>query len=158
LAQVYADQGDLARGREVLERFANAHPDVARPRAAIGVLYLSAGREAEARPWLEQALTLDSREPFAAASLARLYLADPSKADAAVDLARSAATQLADQADVHDTLGQAYLKTGRLRSAVPELERAVALDGTNAAYRAHLDEAKRALAVENEVRRTSAKP
>jgi len=59
---------------------------------------------------------------------------------------------------VHDTLGQAYQKTGRLRSAVAELERAVAIDGANAAYRAHLDEAKRALAVESEIRRTSAQP
>jgi cellulose synthase operon protein C len=154
LAQTYAQEGDVEKARGVLEPFAKRHPESAQPLTAIGVIYQSAGREADARPWFEQAIAVDSREPVAAATLARMYLGDPSKADAALDLARTAATALADQADVHDTLGQAYFKTGRYRSAVSELERAVAIDGSDASYKRHLDEARRALATENEFSRT----
>ncbi|HEY7290942.1 MAG TPA: tetratricopeptide repeat protein, partial [Vicinamibacterales bacterium] len=58
------------------------------------------------------------------------------------------AAQLPEQADVHDTLGWAYFKAGRLRSAVAELERAASLDARQSSYQQHLEEARRALAVE----------
>jgi tetratricopeptide (TPR) repeat protein len=150
LAHVYAEQGDAKRARTLLEQFAARHPDAAAPRTAIGVIAEAAGQLADAQRWYEQALTIDSREPVAAAALARLYLADPSRIERAVDLARTAATRAGDQADVHDTLGWAYFKSGRTRSAVAELERAVALDSANAGYRDHLSEARRALAAEIE--------
>jgi len=156
LANVYAEQGDGARARALLEQFASKHPDMAAPRTAIGVIYQAAGQPDEARKWYEQAITIDPREPVAAAHLARLYLEDPAKIESAVDLARTAATQSGDQPDVHDTLGWAYFKSGRTRSAVAELEQAVRLDEGNATYQSHLSDARRALAAENEQNKATA--
>jgi len=156
LANIYAEQGDSARARALLEQFASKHPEMAAPRTAIGIIHQAAGQHDEARKWYEQAITIDPREPVAAARLARLYLDDPAKIQSAVDLARTAATQSADQPDVHDTLGWAYFKSGRTRSAVAELEQAVALDSSNATYHSHLSEARRALAAENEQNKATA--
>lgn len=156
LAHVYRVQGDTDRARTILEQFANRHRDSAAPRTAVGVIYDESGDAAKARSWYEQALTIDPHEPVASGNLARLYLSDASKLDEAVDLARTSITQSGDQADVHDTLGWAYLKTGRIRSAVAELERAVALAPHDAAYQHHLAEARRAAAADAEQNKATA--
>jgi Flp pilus assembly protein TadD len=122
----------------------------------VGVIYDAAGQPADAKRWYEQALTIDSREPVAAANLAKLYLGDASTIERAVDLARTAATRAGDQPDVHDTLGWAYFKSGRLRSAVAELEQAATLDAANPVYRDHLAQARRALDLENEKNKATA--
>jgi Flp pilus assembly protein TadD len=150
LSHVYAAQGNSGKARELLERFAARHPDAAAPRTAIGIVLQQDGRIADAQKWFEQALAIDSREPVAAGRLARIYVDDAARVETAIDLARTAASEAPDDAEVRDTLGRAYLKSGRLRSAVSELERAVALNTSDAAYRQHLDEARKALAKETE--------
>jgi tetratricopeptide (TPR) repeat protein len=156
LAHVYRAQGDSDRARTMLEQFAKRHADSAASRTAVGVIYDEGGDAAKARSWYEQALTIDPHEPVASGNLARLYLSDTSKLDEAIDLARTSITQSGDQADVHDTLGWAYFKTGRIRPAVAELERAVALAPHDAAYQQHLAEARRVAAADAEQNKATA--
>ena len=53
--------------------------------------------------------------------------------------------RLPGDADVHDTLGWVAFRAGRLTLAASELERAVALDANEPAYRNHLQEVRRAI-------------
>ena len=148
LSQIYASRGDLDRARTTLESLAAHAPQSAEARTAVGLVLQAVGRNDDARKWFEQAIALQPDEPIAANKLARLYAADGSNADSAVDLARIAVTRLPDEAEVHDTLGWAYFKAGRLSQAAPELERAVTIDPRDAQYKQHLSELRRAQAQE----------
>jgi tetratricopeptide (TPR) repeat protein len=148
LSQVYASRGDLERARTTLESLANHAPQSAEARTAVGLVLQAAGHDGEARKWYEQAVALQSDEPIAANKLARIYASDGSDAEAAVRLGRLAATRLPDEPEVHDTLGWAYYKAGKLSLAVPELERAIALDPHDPRFRPHLNEVRRAQAQE----------
>ena len=144
-AQMLMSRRDFAGARAILEGLARRQPNAAAPRTAIGIVLEADGKTKEARGWYEQAIALDPNDALAANNLARIYTDDPSTADRAVRLAQSAATALPNEAVVHDTLGWAYYKAGSLKLASAELERAVALDGTDAAFQKHLDEVKTAL-------------
>jgi Flp pilus assembly protein TadD len=148
LSQIYASRGDLERARTTLESLAAHAPQSGEARTAVGLVLQAAGREADARKWFEQAITLQPDEPIAANKLSRLYSAEGTNPEKAVELARIAVTRLPDDAEVHDTLGWAYLKAGRLSLAGPELERAVAIDPRDPQYKEHLNDLRRALAQE----------
>jgi tetratricopeptide (TPR) repeat protein len=148
LSQIYASRRDFDRARETLEALAAVDPQSAEARTAVGLVLQAAGRDADARRWYEQAIALQPDEPIAAHKLARLYASDGSNPDAAVSLGQIAATRLPDEAEVHDTLGWAYYRAGRLRLAMPEIERAIALDPREPEFRRHLDEVRRARAEE----------
>jgi len=148
LSQIYASRGDLDRARTTLESLAAHAPQSAEARTAVGLVLQAVGRNDDARKWFEQAIALQPDEPIAANKLARVYAADGSKADSAVELARIAVTRLPDEAEVHDTLGWAYFKAGRLSQAAPELERAVTIDPRDVQYKQHLSELRRAQAQE----------
>jgi tetratricopeptide (TPR) repeat protein len=148
LSQIYTSRRDFERARATLESLAAHAPQSAEARTAVGLVLQAAGRDADARTWYEQAIALQPDEPIAANKLARLYASDGSNPDAAVRLGQLAATRLPHEAEVHDTLGWAYYKAGRLRYAIPELERAVALDARDPQFRQHLDEVRRAQAEE----------
>lgn len=148
LAQLYVQRRDYERAQKLFDSLARRYPDAAAPHTAAGIVLEAAGRQADARAAYEQAITLDPNDPVAAYSLARMYTADPSKLESAVSLAQTAAVGAPDRPDVHDALGWAYFKTGRLRSAADELERAVALGPQNAGYKQHLAEVRRALDAE----------
>ncbi len=159
LAQIYVARRDFDRARTVFEAIARSYPDAAAPRTGEGIVLEKAGRTSEARAAYEQAIARDPNDPVASYALARLYAADPAMVESAVALAQVAAAGAPTQPDVHDTLGWAYYKSGRLRSAADELERAVSLAPGDTGYRAHLAEVKRALATETRddptVRRTA---
>ena len=150
LAHVYASRGDLDVARVTLERFAAAQPDAAAPRTALGIVLEAAGRPAEARARYEQALALDAREPVASNNLARLYATDEGRIGQAFELARTAAAQLPDDADVHDTLGWVAFRTGRLSLAASELKRAVALNAGEPIYQSHLRDVRAEIAAQAE--------
>ncbi len=159
LAQLYIARRDFDRARALFDTIARAFPDAAAPRTASGIVLEKAGRSADARAAYEQAIARDPNDPVASYALARMYTNDPTKLESAVSLAQTAAAGAPAQPDVHDVLGWAYYKTGRLRSAADELERAVSLNPADATYRAHLAEVKKALAADTHdepaVRRTS---
>ncbi|HZT75044.1 MAG TPA: tetratricopeptide repeat protein [Vicinamibacterales bacterium] len=159
LAQLYVARRDFDRARALFESIARAYPDAAAPRTAEGIVLEKAGRTAEARAAYEQAIARDPTDPVASYALARMYTDDPNMVESAVTLAQTAAAGAPADADVHATLGWAYYKTGRLRSASDELERAVSLDPKDETYRTHLAEVKQALAKETHeeasVRRTA---
>ena len=157
LAQVYASRGDLDRARVMLEQFASAQPNAAAPRTALGMILEAAGRPAEARARYEQALALDPREPVASNNLARLYAADDSRIGQALELARNAAARLPGDADVHDTLGWAAFRAGRLSLAAAELERAVALNKSEPSYQSHLRDVRAEIAAEAAAQAAAAK-
>jgi Flp pilus assembly protein TadD len=72
---------------------------------------------------------------------AALARGEPERAIAHLEAARR---QAPGRADVRDQLGVAYARAGRLDDAIAELERAVALDCTNAQAARHLDIARAA--------------
>jgi predicted Zn-dependent protease len=150
LAHVYAESGDTERARALVAGFAAKHPDLAAPRTALGIIQEAAGRRDEAKKAFEAALALDPRAAVAAGRLARIYLDTGAPLDSTIDLARTAVSSEPDQADNHATLGRAYFKAARLRSAVAELERAALLDGSDAGVKKDLEEARRALTAEQE--------
>jgi tetratricopeptide (TPR) repeat protein len=160
LAQVYVSRHDFDRARSVFDAVAKSYPDAAAPHTGAAIVLEAAGRAADARAAYEQAIARDPNDPVAAYALARIYTSDPLMVDSAVTLAQTAAAGAPAEPQVHDVLGWAYFKTGRLQSAVDELERAVSMKPDEASYRAHLTEAKRAVAAESKtsdpaVRRTS---
>jgi tetratricopeptide (TPR) repeat protein len=142
LAQIYGARGDYDRARVTLEKAAAQLPASAAPRTALGVVLEAAGRPADARKRYEQALALEPGEPVASNNL---YAADEAQVLPALELARNAAAALPGDADVHDTLGWVAFRAGRLTLAASELARAVALDGSEPAYRNHLQEVRRAI-------------
>jgi len=151
LANLYAQRGDVARAQQILETYIAAHGDVAAPRTALGRLLQADNRPAEARAAYEQALALDPVEPVAANNLARLYVNEDAHVSRALELARTAASGLPNDASAHDTLGWIAFRAGQLSLAGAELERAVALSPREPLYKNHLriirialDEAARA--------------
>jgi tetratricopeptide (TPR) repeat protein len=148
LSQIYASRREFDRARATLESLAAHAPQSAEARTAVGLVLQATGRDADARNWYEQAITLQPDEPIAAQKLARLYASDGSNPDGAVRLGQIAATRLPNEPEVHDTLGWAYYRAGRLRLALSEIERAIALDPDAPEYRKHLDEVRRARAEE----------
>jgi tetratricopeptide (TPR) repeat protein len=148
LSQIYSARGDFDRARTTLESLAAHAPQSAEARTAVGLVLQAAGRDSEARKWYEQAITLQPDEPIAAHRLSRLYTSDGSSPDAAVRLGQLAVTRLPNEPEVHDTLGWAYYKAGKLRLAVPELERAIALNPRDPQFKQHLNEVRRAQAEE----------
>ena len=157
LAHVYAARGDLERARVTLEQAAKQLPDAAAPRTALGIVLQAAGRPDDARARYEQALALDPGDAIASNNLARIYAADAAKVAPALELARNAAARLPADADVHDTLGWVAFKAGRLTLAASELERAIALDASEPAYRNHLQEVRRAIEDERAAAAAAAK-
>lgn len=148
LADLYASRGDLERARLTLDQFAARHPQSAQARTALGIVLEAAGRPADARARYEEALTIDPKEPVASNNLARLYAADEATIDRAIELARTAVARLPNDADVHDTLGWAAFRAGRLSLAASALEHAVALSPRDATYQGHLSDVKHAIAEE----------
>lgn len=141
-AQIEMGRGDFAGARAILEGLARRQPTASAPRTAVAIVLEAEGKNAEARGWYEQAIALDPNDALASNNLARIYANDPSTADRAVRLAQSAVAAMPNEAGVHDTLGWAFYKTGNPTRASAELERAVALDPSNAAYQKHLEELK----------------
>jgi cellulose synthase operon protein C len=158
LAQVYVMRGELPRAQKMFEDLARAHPEASAPKTATGIILEAVGRPAEARVAYEQAIALDPNDAVASFNLARIYTNDPAKIESAVALAQTAAAGAPAEPDVHDTLGWAYFKNGKLRSAAAELERAVTLDPQDASFKQHLAEVRRALDAETKdasVKRTA---
>ena len=145
LADLYVSRGDAARAATLLEQYVARHGDEAAARTALGIALDAAKRPAQARAAYEQALAIDSAEPVAANNLARIYASDDSRLLQALDLAQTAAARLADDPDAHDTLGWIAFKARRLSLAATELERAVALNGRNPTYQAHLAQIRTAI-------------
>jgi tetratricopeptide (TPR) repeat protein len=148
LAHTYASSGDVARARSTLEQFADRNPNDAAPRTALGIVLEAAGRPADARVRYEQALALDPGDAVASNNLARIYATDDARIGQAVELARNAAARMPNDADVRDTLGWVAFRAGRLNLAASELERAVALNGSEPMYRNHLEAVRQAIAEE----------
>jgi len=153
LADLYTSRGDNDKARGVFESLAKHNPQSAAARTAVGIVLERQKRVADARRWYEEALALDPTEPYAAHNLARIYTNDKSNIDAAVRLARVALTRLGDEAQAHDTMGWAYLMSGSPALAVPELQRATAMDPQSTVFRGHFEQARRAL--EQEPKRPS---
>jgi Flp pilus assembly protein TadD len=138
LANLYAGRGDLSRAEQTLTQYIGRHGDVASAHSALGIVLEAANRPKEARAAYEQALALDPVEPIASNNLARIYASDEAQVTRALELARTAASSLPNDADAHDTLGWIAFRAGRLSLAAAELERAVALNGHEPIYQNHL--------------------
>jgi Flp pilus assembly protein TadD len=145
LAPIYAGRRDFDRARATLEQAATRQPDSAPPPMALGIVLEAIGRPADARARYGQALALDPGDRVASNNLARIYAADDAMVSPALQLALNAAARMPDDADVRDTLGWVAFRAGRLTLAASELERAVALNPGEPAYRKPLQEVRRAI-------------
>lgn len=148
LGQVRAERGDLAGALQIYHALAADYPTSASARSAEGLVLEAAGRGADARKAFEDSIALDPNDFVAAAHLARYYADEDANVMTAVRLGQRAIARMPDDAEAHDTLGRAYLKSGKAEVATHEFERAVALDAQNQTYRSHLAAARKAAADE----------
>lgn len=129
LTDLHTRMGTLEKARAEFADTARQHPGS--PAATmVGLLLAAEGKTAEAQQSLEAVLAAAPANGVAASVLARLYLNDPTRLDAALALARRARLHLPNAAEPADTLGLAYLKKGQFALAVPHLEAAVSIDPT----------------------------
>jgi len=145
LGNLYLRRGDVNRAQRILQEYVKQHGDVAAAQTALGTVLEKANRPKEARAAYEQALALDPADATAANNLARLYANDDAQVPRALDLARTAASALPNDADAHDTLGWIAFRAGSLSLAASELQRAVALNGREPLYQNHLRAVRRAI-------------
>ena len=146
LAHIYAARGDFDRARITLEQAAAEQPESAAPRTALGIVLEAAGRPRRRAGSLRTGAHAGSgRSDRVQQSRAALRGRRRRRSRPALELARNAAARLPGDADVHDTLGWVAFKAGRLTLAASELERAVALNANEPAYRKHLQEVRRAI-------------
>jgi tetratricopeptide (TPR) repeat protein len=93
---------------------------------ALGVIYDSVGKKAEARTMYEKVLEINPDFAPAANNLAWLLLEQDESPGRALDLAKKAKAHLPDDPNVADTLGWALIRAGLYTSALAELNEAAA--------------------------------
>jgi tetratricopeptide (TPR) repeat protein len=104
----------------------------------VGVLLEAQAKPAEARKRYEDALDIDTGAAVAANNLAWMYAEGGTELTRALELARSAKTQLPDRPEISDTLGWVLYKKGDYELAIPAFLEAVGSAPKNAAYHYHL--------------------
>ncbi len=130
LFDIYRRQGRLAEARRSFEQAQAAgllHPGT---RLLLSRLYLSQGDFAQALPVLEQVVAEQPELASARNDLAYVLASLGQQLERAIALAQSAQKSLGDNAAAIDTLGYVYYRAGRLEAALTELERAIALAGS----------------------------
>ncbi len=130
-----ATLGILGRADEALEKYREAvalDPNYGDARFNLARELLTRGRLDEATAELEEVLRIDPGYGKALIQMAvvRLQTGD---LQAALDLARRAADAEAGSVDPHNLLAEIYLRMERPEEAERELERSLAIDGTQAA-------------------------
>ena len=117
---------------EKQERLATASGTV------VGMILLAQNRMDEARKRFEAVLDRDPKAAAAANNLAWIYAETGGDLDRALRLATSARQAVPDEPQIADTIGWIYYKKNLPLLAVPEFEKAIALDPANAAFHHHL--------------------
>jgi tetratricopeptide (TPR) repeat protein len=104
----------------------------------VGVILETQGKREEAKKWYEATVAEMSNAPVVANNLAYIYAEQGTNLDVALQLASSAKQQLADSADVNDTLGWVYYKKDLPAMAVRPLEEGLSKKPDSPAILYHL--------------------
>jgi len=109
LGMVYSDQGRLDDAMDLLHRAVEVNPEHANSWVALGVAALRVNDPSAARPALENAVNLDSTNPFALRTLATLHTM-VEEDQQAISLLRSTIAVAPDDMIALVTLAQALLR------------------------------------------------
>lgn len=138
LAQLYLAQGRLDDAKVQFVEMTRVNPRDVGPPTMLGVLCYTARDLDGARTWWQKALQIDPHAAIAANDLAWLIAETNGDLDKALDLARSARSQLPNQPEINDTLGWIYYRKKMSALAVEYLTQSTDLDGKNPMYQFHL--------------------
>jgi len=114
----------LARAEREFRTAIRQQPGAGHLYGRIGLAYVSAGRDREAIPWLEEAVEREPDNPLLLNDLGYLYADRGIQLPRAVLLLERAAARSPRDGNILDSLGWAYYRQGRLQEALPLLERA----------------------------------
>jgi tetratricopeptide (TPR) repeat protein len=126
------------------ERFVNVRPDHAEALARLGVSYVLSNRAEAGIAALQQAISRDPQNGFAALALANALFDARRAADAEVHARRATALRPRDPL-AWDALGRVAAVLGRPRDAIRHFEQALALDPAAAQVRQHLARVREAI-------------
>ncbi len=120
------EDGDLARGVEVLAALADEEPENLAAAVNLGAAYFTLGRNEDAAAQFERAHRLDPDSPRIALNLAAAKSA-LDEIDEAIDLLLRVLEMDPQYRDCHYNLAIAYWRKERLPEAMAELEMEIAL-------------------------------
>ena len=138
LAASYLSQRKLDQARAEFEGIARRDAKDVPSRTMVGMIAESQKNLADAKTWYQHALDVDPRAAVAANNLAMLYADAGQNLDQALQLAQTAAQELAGHPDVLDTVGWVYYQKELPTLAIPQFEASIAKSPTNPLYHYHL--------------------
>ena len=138
LGGVYIAQKRIGEARAQLVKAASREEKPVGVLTVIGMLDLMENRIPSAQEQFEKVLKMDPQAGVAANNLAWIYAEHGGSLDIALQMAKSAETQLPNEAEVSDTLGWIYFKKGLYPQSIVALQRSVQLDPKNANSIYHL--------------------
>jgi Tfp pilus assembly protein PilF len=138
LAQLYLQQGRVARALAELDTLAQQNPRWIAPQVMMATILQRENRRAEAKDRYRKALEIDPGAAMAANNLAFMYAEDSERLDEALQLAQAAKARLPGSPEAANTLGLVYYKKELPELAVSSLQDAVRMDPENTSFQYHL--------------------
>jgi beta-lactamase regulating signal transducer with metallopeptidase domain/Tfp pilus assembly protein PilF len=138
LGEANRRKGDLNEAMRLFQAAADTNPKDTKPLLSLALLLEGTGRPEQAAPIYELILKLDPNQPVALNNLAYIKAERGVDLDAALDLAKRAAQQIKDSAEVQDTLGMAYLKKNLPDDAEAAFRAAIKSNPNNPSFHYHL--------------------
>lgn len=123
IGKLFISTGDLARGEKFLRQAAEKHTSVTNYYLLGQCLYRE-GKLKEAEETLQKALELDPSNPYVLNDLGYIWLEQDKNLEEAVAMLERAAKK-AHSPEILDSLGWAYVKTGRVKEGLELLKKAV---------------------------------
>jgi tetratricopeptide (TPR) repeat protein len=131
LCQVLAAKGEIDKAIAVGEQSLKENPRQPNLDVLMGNLYQSKSNWKGAEDAYQSALAINSQNPLASNSLARVMLHTGENLDIALSLAQTARRELPDSPSVVDTLGWVYYRKGVYPLAINYLQEALKLQEKN---------------------------
>jgi Tfp pilus assembly protein PilF len=138
LAQLYLQQGRVARALGELDTLAQRNPRWVAPQVMMATILQGENRRAEAKDRYRKALAIDPGAYMAANNLAFMYAEDNERLEEALQLAQAAKARLPEAPETANTLGFVYYKKELPDLAVASLQDAVRMDPENTSFQYHL--------------------
>jgi tetratricopeptide (TPR) repeat protein len=138
LGRIYLAQGKVDEARARFEHLEKQDRTSTAPSTIVAMLLQAQNRTDEARKRFEAVVERNPKAVAAANNLAWIYAETGGDLDRALQLATTARQAAPNEPKIVDTIGWIYFKKNLPLLAVPEFEKAIALDPSNAAFHHHL--------------------
>jgi putative PEP-CTERM system TPR-repeat lipoprotein len=138
LAQVYFAQRKLDSAKAEFDAIADRNPKDVPSRTMAAVIVHAQNNVADAKARYQRILELNPKGAVAANNLASIYADEKDNLVIALRLAQTAAQELPNQPEVHDTLGWVYYQMELPLQAIAPFEKSIATDPSNPLYHYHL--------------------